>query len=222
VLRDSRIAARAASQAAAEGAAAVAACRAPCTSTTSLSVGRLASRYAGWRAVQPTAAARAARCVRRGSCLPQSSAASTPRLCVRVSVAVCFWDTHGNTQCAIYGNFSAPKAQEVVVSRGHVLELIRPADNGRLQVRARNQRRAPRHCPPMAARGAQGARGQQQQQHTCAHRLQRACLTRRGGHNAPACAPPAWHMRARARRHARRSYCRQTCLAASARSRRSG
>jgi hypothetical protein len=37
-------------------------------------------------------------------------------------------------QCAIYGNFSAPKAQEIVVSRGRVLELIRPGDNGRLQV----------------------------------------------------------------------------------------
>lgn len=37
-------------------------------------------------------------------------------------------------QCAIYGNFSAPKAQEIIVSRGHTLELIRPADNGRLQV----------------------------------------------------------------------------------------
>lgn len=39
-------------------------------------------------------------------------------------------------QCAIYGNFSAPKAQEIIVSRGHTLELIRPADNGRLQVGA--------------------------------------------------------------------------------------
>lgn len=37
-------------------------------------------------------------------------------------------------QCAIYGNFSAPKAQEIVVSRVHTLELIRPADNGRMQV----------------------------------------------------------------------------------------
>eukprot|EP00878_Enallax_costatus_P014150 GHUV01014799.1.p1 GENE.GHUV01014799.1~~GHUV01014799.1.p1 ORF type:complete len:414 (+),score=113.38 GHUV01014799.1:216-1457(+) len=37
-------------------------------------------------------------------------------------------------QCAIYGNFSAPKAQEIVVSRGRILELIRPGDNGRLQV----------------------------------------------------------------------------------------
>eukprot|EP00879_Flechtneria_rotunda_P026322 GHRR01028059.1.p1 GENE.GHRR01028059.1~~GHRR01028059.1.p1 ORF type:complete len:429 (+),score=125.84 GHRR01028059.1:208-1494(+) len=37
-------------------------------------------------------------------------------------------------QCAIYGNFSAPKAQEVVVSRGRILELIRPGDNGRLQI----------------------------------------------------------------------------------------
>ena len=37
-------------------------------------------------------------------------------------------------QCAVYGNFSAPKAQEVVAARGRVLELIRPGDNGRLQV----------------------------------------------------------------------------------------
>lgn len=37
-------------------------------------------------------------------------------------------------QCAIYGNFSAPKAQEIVVSRGRILELIRPGDNGRLQI----------------------------------------------------------------------------------------
>lgn len=37
-------------------------------------------------------------------------------------------------QCAIYGNFSAPKAQEIVVARGRILELIRPGDNGRLQV----------------------------------------------------------------------------------------
>lgn len=43
-------------------------------------------------------------------------------------------------QCAIYGNFSAPKAQEIVVSRGHTLELIRPADNGRLQVRQTDSR----------------------------------------------------------------------------------
>jgi hypothetical protein len=35
-------------------------------------------------------------------------------------------------QCAIYGNFSAPKAQELVVSRGRSLELLRPNDNAKL------------------------------------------------------------------------------------------
>jgi splicing factor 3B subunit 3 len=35
-------------------------------------------------------------------------------------------------QCAIYGNFSAPKAQELVVARGSTLELLRPNDAGRL------------------------------------------------------------------------------------------
>ena len=37
-------------------------------------------------------------------------------------------------QAAIYGNFSAPKVQEIVVSRGKVLELLRPDDHGRMQV----------------------------------------------------------------------------------------
>ena len=36
-------------------------------------------------------------------------------------------------QHAIYGNFSAPKVQEIVVSRGKVLELLRPDDQGRVQ-----------------------------------------------------------------------------------------
>lgn len=36
-------------------------------------------------------------------------------------------------QCAIYGNFSAPKAQEVMVSRGKVLELLRPDEGGKMQ-----------------------------------------------------------------------------------------
>jgi splicing factor 3B subunit 3 len=36
-------------------------------------------------------------------------------------------------QSAIYGNFSAPKAQEIVVSRGKVLELLRPNDMGKLE-----------------------------------------------------------------------------------------
>ncbi|KAK9916752.1 hypothetical protein WJX75_006568 [Coccomyxa subellipsoidea] len=36
-------------------------------------------------------------------------------------------------QCAVYGNFSAPKAQEIVVSRGKTLELLRPDDTGKVQ-----------------------------------------------------------------------------------------
>lgn len=36
-------------------------------------------------------------------------------------------------QCAIYGNFSSPKAQEIAVSRGKVLELLRPDDAGKVQ-----------------------------------------------------------------------------------------
>ena len=36
-------------------------------------------------------------------------------------------------QSAIYGNFSGPKAQEIVVSRGKVLELLRPDENGKMQ-----------------------------------------------------------------------------------------
>lgn len=39
----------------------------------------------------------------------------------------------GFLQHAIYGNFSAPKVQEIVVSRGKVLELLRPDDQGRVQ-----------------------------------------------------------------------------------------
>mmetsp|Transcript_2281 Transcript_2281/g.5207 ORF Transcript_2281/g.5207 Transcript_2281/m.5207 type:complete len:1210 (+) Transcript_2281:84-3713(+) len=34
---------------------------------------------------------------------------------------------------AIYGNFSAPKAQEIVVTRGKILELLRPDDTGKVQ-----------------------------------------------------------------------------------------
>ncbi len=37
------------------------------------------------------------------------------------------------SQCAIYGNFSGPKAQEIVVSRGKILELLRPDDAGKVQ-----------------------------------------------------------------------------------------
>eukprot|EP00210_Caulerpa_lentillifera_P002872 g2742.t1 len=35
-------------------------------------------------------------------------------------------------QCAIYGNFSSGKAQEIVISRGHILELLRPNDGNKL------------------------------------------------------------------------------------------
>ncbi|EER01053.1 spliceosomal protein sap, putative [Perkinsus marinus ATCC 50983] len=35
--------------------------------------------------------------------------------------------------CAVYGNFSAPKAQEIVVARGSTLELLRPDEQNRLQ-----------------------------------------------------------------------------------------
>jgi splicing factor 3B subunit 3 len=35
-------------------------------------------------------------------------------------------------QCA-YGNFSGPKAQEIVVGRGKILELLRPDENGKMQ-----------------------------------------------------------------------------------------
>ena len=34
---------------------------------------------------------------------------------------------------AVYGSFSAPKKQEIVVAKGGVLELLRPDDNGKVQ-----------------------------------------------------------------------------------------
>ena len=37
-------------------------------------------------------------------------------------------------QCAIYGSFSGPKTQEIVVSRGNLLELLRPDENGKMQI----------------------------------------------------------------------------------------
>ena len=45
---------------------------------------------------------------------------------------ICCFDA-AHLQCAIYGNFSGPKAQEIVVSRGKVLELLRPNESGKLQ-----------------------------------------------------------------------------------------
>ena len=34
---------------------------------------------------------------------------------------------------ALYGNFSGPKQQELIVARGKILELMRPDDNGKVQ-----------------------------------------------------------------------------------------
>ena len=34
---------------------------------------------------------------------------------------------------AVFGNFSAPRQQELIVARGKVLELLRPDDNGKVQ-----------------------------------------------------------------------------------------
>jgi len=34
---------------------------------------------------------------------------------------------------AVFGNFSGPKQQELVVARGKILELMRPDDNGKVQ-----------------------------------------------------------------------------------------
>ena len=34
---------------------------------------------------------------------------------------------------AVFGNFSGPKQQELIVARGKILELMRPDDNGKVQ-----------------------------------------------------------------------------------------
>jgi splicing factor 3B subunit 3 len=39
----------------------------------------------------------------------------------------------GGIVCAVCGNFSGQKNQEIVVSRGGVLELLKPDDQGKLQ-----------------------------------------------------------------------------------------
>ena len=41
--------------------------------------------------------------------------------------------THCLLQMAVYGNFSGHKAQEIIVSRGSVLELLRPDEAGHMQ-----------------------------------------------------------------------------------------
>jgi splicing factor 3B subunit 3 len=52
-----------------------------------------------------------------------------PRGQLRLSCVTCFAACH----TAVYGNFSGPKAQEIMVSRGKLLELLRPDDAGKLQ-----------------------------------------------------------------------------------------
>ncbi len=61
-----------------------------------------------------------------GHLLPEQQAVNVDRLPQSAQSLPC-------VQCAIYGNFSAPKAQEVVVSRGKVLELLRPDESGKMQ-----------------------------------------------------------------------------------------
>lgn len=34
---------------------------------------------------------------------------------------------------AVYGNFSSPKAQEIIISRGKMIELLRADENGKIQ-----------------------------------------------------------------------------------------
>jgi len=34
---------------------------------------------------------------------------------------------------AVYGNFSGSKAQEIVVGKGKILELLKPDENGKIQ-----------------------------------------------------------------------------------------
>ena len=41
-------------------------------------------------------------------------------------------------QC-VYGNFSAPKAQEIAVGKGKRLELLRPDESGRVHVVAAHE-----------------------------------------------------------------------------------
>ena len=45
----------------------------------------------------------------------------------------CMAQSFSLMQSAVYGNFSGPKAQEIIVSRGKVLELLRPDENGKMQ-----------------------------------------------------------------------------------------
>ncbi len=71
-------------------------------------------------------------------CLPQYGLPQALRLPVHLHQYSSMWLKKHLRRCAlqsaVYGNFSAPKAQEVVVSRGQVLELLRPNESGKLQV----------------------------------------------------------------------------------------
>lgn len=50
-------------------------------------------------------------------------------------------------QCAVYGNFSDAKAQEIAVSKGKVLELLRPADGAQAGTGALQARLKPSAYP---------------------------------------------------------------------------
>eukprot|EP00884_Botryococcus_braunii_P014212 jgi/Botrbrau1/22792/Bobra.0132s0118.1 len=59
-------------------------------------------------------------------------------------------------QQAVYGNFSAPKVQEILVSRGKVLELLRPDELGKLQIICSTEVFGViRHMAPFRLTGAQ-------------------------------------------------------------------
>lgn len=80
-------------------------------------------------AAAPATAATAARPA-PGACAPRNTRRPSPRPAPRRDLPPrC---AARPPQCAIYGNFSAPKAQELVVARGHTLELLRPNDSGKL------------------------------------------------------------------------------------------
>ena len=72
------------------------------------------------------------------TCGTQITVTAAPKLkrCLQVcGIAVCGLRPSGAAlQCAIYGSFSGPKTQEIVVSRGNLLELLRPDENGKMQI----------------------------------------------------------------------------------------
>lgn len=56
--------------------------------------------------------------------------------------------TPGAITAVVAGSFSAPKTQELLVARGHVLELLRPDDVGKIQSVHRRGEAHTRRPPP--------------------------------------------------------------------------